>query len=47
VCVCNLIYPARKAHTSYCIVICGLPGSATILHIISLGARLYGKCYWT
>ena len=35
VCVCSLSYPARKAHAPYYVVICGLFGCATFLHIIS------------
>jgi hypothetical protein len=34
VCVCNLSYPACKAHAPYYIVICGLSGSTIFVHII-------------
>jgi hypothetical protein len=35
VCVCSLSYPARKAHSPYCIVICGLPGSTIFFFTLS------------
>ena len=35
-CVCSLSYPARNAHTPYCVFICGLFGYAVFVHIISL-----------
>jgi hypothetical protein len=38
VCVCNLSYPACKAHAPYYIVMCGLSGSAIFLNIISSAA---------
>jgi len=31
VCVCSFIYPARKAHAKYYVVICGLSDSCHIL----------------
>jgi hypothetical protein len=34
-CVCNLTYPARKAHALYYIIICILPGSTMLFRIIS------------
>jgi hypothetical protein len=34
-CVFSLSYPACKAHAHYYIVISGLPGSTTFVHIIS------------
>ena len=35
VCVCSLSFPEWKAHTPYYIVICGLPRSTLLFHIIS------------
>jgi hypothetical protein len=35
VCVCSLIYSARKACAPCCIVICGLSDSAIFSHIIN------------
>jgi len=35
VCVYSLSYLARRAHASYYIVICGVPGCIMIIHIIS------------
>ena len=46
VCVCNLSYPARKAHATYYIVISVLSGWTTFLYIISQAARFSEKCYW-
>jgi hypothetical protein len=34
-CVCNLSYPACKAHAPYYIAICGLSGCTIFFHIIS------------
>jgi len=30
-----LLYPARKAHAPYYIIVCGVSGSALFFHIIS------------
>ena len=35
-CVCSLWYQERKAHATYYIAICSLPGSTKSFHIISL-----------
>ena len=35
VCVCNVSYPACKAHAPYYVVICGLSGSTIFSHIIN------------
>jgi len=39
VCVCSIRYPACSAHGLYYTVICGLPVSKQILHIIGQTAR--------
>jgi len=36
-CVCSLRHPARNAHASYCIVICGLSGYTSIPHYLIKG----------
>ena len=42
-CACTFRYPACSAHTAYYIVICVLPRSAILLHIISQTARFSKK----
>jgi hypothetical protein len=47
-CICSLWYPASKANAPYFIAVCGLSGSATFFHIISLKERpSEKKSYWT
>jgi hypothetical protein len=45
--VCNLSYPASKAHATYYIVVCGLPGSTIFFNFISQTVRLRKKCELT
>ena len=42
-CACSLRYPACNEHAAYYIVICVLPRSAILLHIISQKARISKK----
>ena len=43
VCVCSLIYPARKAYVSYYIVICGLSGPTIFLTDYLKNIIIFGK----
>jgi len=43
VCVCRIIYPARKAHALFYIGICGLFGSTVFFNIISKVLRFSGR----
>jgi hypothetical protein len=47
ICICNLTYPARKAHGPYYSAICGLWGSNIFLSIISQTTQFSGKSYRT
>ena len=41
-CVCNLSYPARDSRAPYCVVMYGLFGYTTFVHIISLNGEIFG-----
>ena len=44
---CSLANPTSNAHAPYCIVICGLSGSTTCLHITSQTAQFSERSKWT
>jgi hypothetical protein len=44
---CSLANPTCNVHATYCIVICGLSGSTTFLHITSQTAQFSERSKWT
>jgi hypothetical protein len=48
VCVCSLIHPARRAHSPYYIVICGVSDYDILRHYL-INSKIFGKkkSYWT